>query len=58
MASAAKAKLGIPKVVVRVNQRENVEKARSTGADVVVCLEELAAERLIEAVVRAPRATA
>lgn len=52
VASVAKAKLGIPKVVVRVNQRENVEKARSAGADVVVCLEELAAERLIEAVVQ------
>jgi trk system potassium uptake protein TrkA len=50
VASVAKRELGVPTVVVKVDERESAEKARSAGADVVVCSEELVFERLIEAV--------
>jgi trk system potassium uptake protein TrkA len=50
VASVAKRELGVPTVVVKVDERESAERARSAGADVVVCSEELVFERLIEAV--------
>ena len=56
VASVAKRGLGVPTVIVKVDERESAERARSAGADVVVCFDELVFERLIEAVTSPARA--
>lgn len=42
VASVAKKRFGVPRVVVRVNHAENKEKAAQSGADEVICLDEVA----------------
>ncbi|MGC8987587.1 MAG: potassium channel family protein [Infirmifilum sp.] len=51
VATTAKKKLGVPRVVVRINQSENCERVGGEVADTVVCLGVNSLSAFIEAVV-------